>query len=225
MAHFEWGSLIRLSRQSLNLTQEDFAADLGRSRSLIAQWESGRRPVPQNIKREALDILGGYYKRHADIKHTIEIVDNFSGFASILQSRHVGLYANRMFTICWNAKMPIEHTGAPILKLVPQDALIVQFSDSHTLEMFERVSQFARIVIYEKSVLVEDRHLVRDITRVNVGVGTVLLLRETLIENPPGDAGASWALAVTMDGTEEVLVGHPPPGPLFDDLALNEHRP
>jgi len=225
MANFEWGSLIRLSRRSLNLTQEDFAADFGKSRSLIAQWESGRRPVPSNIKRAAIDILGGYYKNHSDIKYVIDIVDSFPSFASVLQNRHVGLYANRSFIGCWNAKMNVEYAGAAVLNHIPQDALVSVYSESHTIKMFEQNPQYVRLAIYERSVLVSDRYVVRDITRVNVGVGTVLLLRETLNENASGDADASWAVAVTMDGTEEVLVGHPPPGRLFDDLARGERRP
>lgn len=212
MTSFGSGSLVRLSRKSLNLTQEDFASDLGKSRTLLAQWESGRRPVPREIKRVALDILGGYYKNHPDIRQTFRIVDEFDGFSSVLQSRHLGLYGNNAFISHWNKKMPVEHTGAPVLSYIPQDALVVGYSESHTLEMLENRSRFARLVIRERSVLIADRYVTRDITRVNVGVGVVLLLRETLSERSPDNTEASWAVAVTMDGTEEILAGNPPPG-------------
>jgi transcriptional regulator with XRE-family HTH domain len=201
--NIQWGSLMRLSRRALNLTQEDFAMDFGRSQSMVAQWESGRKVIPQHMRRKILDILSGYYKKQPDFVNIKSIVDNFDGFSSIQCQGHRGLYGNNTFISEWYRKMNTEYIGANILAHLPQDAKILELAESHTLKMLDGKSDFVKIVVHEKSILFNNRSITRKITPINIGVGTVILLQEKLggIQDPLPEK--SWAIAITRDGTEE----------------------
>ena len=48
------------ARQSLGLTQQAMADHLGRSRSIVQQWEHGRQPVDPLAARYMTALLAGY---------------------------------------------------------------------------------------------------------------------------------------------------------------------
>jgi transcriptional regulator with XRE-family HTH domain len=201
----QWGNLMRLARRAANLTQEDFASDFGKSRSLIWQWESGRKRLPLQMKRAILDILSGYYKNRPEIKNIASIVDDCTGHASVHFQGHRGLFGNKKFISVWNQNVGVDFRNASILSYIPNNCLITRIVEEYTLDMLDQNSDIAQILVFDRAALLEDHVVKREITPIKVGVGTVLLVREKIFHVSEVSSQKNWATAITRDGTEEVL--------------------
>lgn len=201
----KWGNLMRLARRAVNLTQEDFASDFGKSRSLISQWESGLKPIPPHMQRMVVDILSGYYKSRPEIKNVEQIANAHIGISSVHFQGHRGLFGSELFLNSWNEKFCVDFRNTSILPYLPSDCLVVRLAEEYTFKILEGKSEFAQITVFDRSALIPDYFTQREITPISVGVGTVLLVREKLVHMSETVSKELWATAITRDGTEEVL--------------------
>jgi transcriptional regulator with XRE-family HTH domain len=56
--------MIRLSREDLGLTQQQLAARMGSTQSIIARWESGEHSITMGALSRIAEALGVAFKVH-----------------------------------------------------------------------------------------------------------------------------------------------------------------
>lgn len=194
-----WPSLLRTARRLVRLTQEDFAADLGRSQSAVALWESGRRPIPPAVRRRVLDIMGGYYRRQPTYETVMK--------AASASENPVTLYRQGMFVQAANPTMSgvwrshrMDLVGRCILPLYRPDLRVLDMLEPYILPMLDGTSEVLSISFNDRSVLMPQLLFRRTGTVFHVGEGRLLRFEDHFVgvDPNPGLPPADLRL-LTMD--------------------------
>ncbi|HEY0833473.1 MAG TPA: helix-turn-helix transcriptional regulator [Azospirillum sp.] len=182
-----WPSLLRTARRLVRLTQEDFAADLGRSQSMVALWEAGRRPLPPAVRRRVLDILAGYYHRRPEYGALLS--------RAVASRCPVTLYRQGMIIEAGNAAVQdlwrerrLDLVGTCILPLFRSDLRVAEILDSYVMPMLDGTSEVLSISFNDRSVVYPDVLVRRTNTVYRVGEGRLLSCEDVLYGRAPGTA-------------------------------------
>lgn len=198
-----WPNLLRTARRMVNLTQEDFGADLGRSQSAVALWELGKRPIPPAVRRRVLDIHAGYYHRRPEYGALLAETTASLEHAAIYRPGLVIQAANSTLLSSWH-ELRLDLTGTSILPFLRTESRLLGVVEQYLLPMLEGRSEVISVSFLDRSLLLPGCLVQRNCTVYQVGAGRLLVSKDQLIRN---DAGADLTSAdvqvVTTDDTAE----------------------
>lgn len=181
----------------VNLTQEDFAADFGRSQSMMALWESGKKPIPSAVRRRILDIMGGYYDKNPDYATMKAQVSASANPMAIYRPGMVFQLANNMIASHFERKANINPIGESILPYLESDSYVLEMIESYYAPMLEGSSDVVSISFTERSVLAPKYIVRRTATVFVMGEGRLLLNDDRIIGVEESFAAPNPNLVVT----------------------------
>jgi len=195
-----WPSLLRTARRMVRLTQEDFAADLGRSQSTVALWETGRRPVPPAVRRRVLDIMAGYYHRQPRYEAVVAQVAAVQNPVTLYRQGMFVQAANPTIEAAWTDHR-LNMIGACILPLYRAELRLSDMLEPYLLPMLDGRSEVLSISFNDRSLLMPHRLCRRTATVCQLGEGRLLVFEDRFIgEDPnPGLPPADLRLLTTDD--------------------------
>ncbi|HYD64482.1 helix-turn-helix domain-containing protein [Azospirillum sp.] len=214
-----WPSLLRTARRMVRLTQEDFAADLGRSQSTVALWETGRRPVPPAVRRRVLDILAGYYHRQPTYGTLVARAAAALNPVTLYRQGMIVQAANPAMLGIWR-KRGLDLVGAPIIPLYRTNLRAFEVAESHILPMLDGTSQVLSVSFYDRSLMDPQFVIRRTATVHTVGEGRLVALADCFIHEAPGtDLPVADLRIVTRDDVSDAAADGTPLVPDGRDLA------
>lgn len=172
----DWLTLLNTARRMANLTQEDFAADLGVSRSMLTHWENGRRPIPANVKRRVLDFMGGYYRRRPEYSSLLANAEADGQFVTLYRQRAIIQDATTYAKKTWRKSMNLEMCGQPILPLMRPNMRFLEMYELFYSKMLLKKSEIVSISYADESLLFPDRLVKATAVAVAMGEGRILRL-------------------------------------------------
>ncbi len=197
----DWSLLLNRTRRMANLTQEDFACDIGVSRATLAHWENNRRPIPPRVKRYILDYMGGYYKKRIEFGNIISSADNFGSFLTLYQHGLVVQGASSFARHSWAQTKNSEMVGQYVLPMLRQSMKLAPFYDRYFNAMLLGKSDIASISYFDESFLFPGKLVWASASIVEMGEGRLLSFENIIMP-----AGTNFELfhqkekIITMDG-------------------------
>ncbi|HYD64481.1 helix-turn-helix transcriptional regulator [Azospirillum sp.] len=182
-----WPSLLRTARRLVRLTQEDFAADLGRSQSTVALWETGRRPVPPAVRRRVLDILAGYYHRQPTYETLVAQAAAAQNPVTLYRQGMFVQAANPTISAAWKDHR-LDMIGACILPLYRAELHVLEMASSYFAAMLDGRSEVLSLSFNDRSVMMPQFLVRRTVTVYPLGEGRLLRLDDRFIGEAPGTA-------------------------------------
>lgn len=177
----DWLTLLSTARRMANLTQEDFAADLGVSRSMLTHWENGRRPIPTKIKRRVLDFMGGYYRRRPEYGCLLANAETDGQFVTLYRQGAIIQDATTYAKRTWRKSMNFEMCGQSILPLMRQNMRFLEFYEHFYSKMLVNKSEIISISYVDESLLFPDRLVKATAVAVAMGEGRILRLENKFL--------------------------------------------
>lgn len=174
----DWLTMLGTARRMMHLTQEDFAADLGISRSTLAHWENGRRPIPSAIKRRILDMMGGYYHRHPECKALLARAEASGAFITLYREGFIIQNATSYAKRTWFNSMKTEMIGQPILPLMRSSMHFLELAEKYYISMLKKKSEIISISYIDESLLFPDKLVRSVVTSCDVGEGRILCIED-----------------------------------------------
>ncbi|MBP7337272.1 helix-turn-helix transcriptional regulator [Niveispirillum sp.] len=196
----DWSRLLAVARRMANLTQEDFASDLGVGRATLAHWENGRRPVPAKVKRWILDFMGGYYRDRADFKNMLAVAEASDGFVTLYRPGLIIQGATSYARRTWKQAMNTEMVGQQVLPLMRRDMKFLEFYEKYYRTMLSGQSEVVSVSYVDESLLFPGRLVKASVTAVDVGEGRILRMENAYLPDLPGRAPPDQGVnIITMD--------------------------
>lgn len=196
----DWATFLSDARRMANLTQEDFAADLGVSRATLAHWENGRRPVPSRVKRRILDFMGGYYRNRVEFKHMLANAEAPGAFVTLYQSGLIIRGATDYAQQTWKQARNSEMVGQHLLPLIHNNMKLLRFYEKYYKDMLSGRSEIVSISYHDWSLLFPDRRVKATATVIEVGEGRILRLENVyLSEQASRESRDDGIRIITMD--------------------------
>lgn len=177
----DWLTLLSTARRMANLTQEDFAADLGTSRSTLGHWENGRRPIPRHVKRRILDFMGGYYQKQPDFNQIFSSAEASGRFVTLYRQGAVVQDATTYAKQMWRRSMKSEMPGQAILPLMRNNMRFLEFYDKYYAKMLTSKTEIASVSYVDESLLRPGVLVKSFATSVAVGEGRILRLENIFL--------------------------------------------
>lgn len=201
-----WPSLLRTARRLVRLTQEDFAADLGRSQSMVALWETGRRPIPPAVRRRVLDILGGYYHRRPEYGALVAQVAAKPHPVTLYRQGMFVQAANPVISAVWRERR-LDLVGNCILPLYRGDLRLLEFTETILLPMLDGRSGVLSVSFSDRSVMNPGLLVRRTATLYTIGEGRLLMLDDRVAGVAPGtDPPPADLRIVTIDDVSDAAL-------------------
>lgn len=172
----DWPAMVTAARRMANLTQEDFAADLGGSRSVLGHWENGRRPIPSRIKRRILDFMGGYYRHRPEFNLILAGAENSGRFVTLYRQGAIIQDATSYAKRTWWQSMQTEMLDQPLLHLLRQNMRFMEFYEKYYRKMLANKNEIASVSYVDESLLFPEKMVESRVTAVHVGEGRILCL-------------------------------------------------
>lgn len=172
----DWLTMLNTARRMANLTQEDFAADLGVSRSMLTHWENGRRPIPPNVKRRVLDFMGGYYRRRPEYSRLLANAEADGQFVTLYRQGAIIQDATTYAKRTWRKSMDFEMCGQPILPLMRRNMRFLEFYEQYYAKMLAKKTEIISISYIDESLLFPERLVKATAIAVVMGEGRILRL-------------------------------------------------
>lgn len=177
----DWSLLLNRTRRMANLTQEDFASDIGVSRATLAHWENSRRPIPSKIKRYILDYMGGYYKRRIEFNDILASADKSNSFVTLYQHGLIVQGASTFARKSWRLARNDEMIGQHILPMAPDSMKIAVFYEKYFNPMLLGRSDVVSISYFDESLLYDGWFARTVATVVKIGEGRLIHLENAII--------------------------------------------
>ncbi|HYH18471.1 MAG TPA: helix-turn-helix transcriptional regulator [Azospirillum sp.] len=179
-----WPSLLRTARRLVRLTQEDFAADLGRSQSMVALWEAGRRPIPPAVRRRVLDILAGYYRRRPEYETLVAHAATSPNPVTLYRQGMFVQSANPTMSAVWRCHQ-VDLVGNCILPLYRSELRVSEMLEQHVMPMLNGTSEVLSIAFNDRSVLMPQLLFRRTATVCRLGEGRLLIFEDRFVGSDP----------------------------------------
>ncbi|HEY0833472.1 MAG TPA: helix-turn-helix transcriptional regulator [Azospirillum sp.] len=180
-----WPSLLRTARRLVRLTQEDFAADLGRSQSMVALWEAGRRPIPPAVRRRVLDILAGYYHRRPEYGALLSRAAASRNPVTLYRQGMIVEAANPTIQGLWRENR-LDLVGTCILPLYRSELRALELLDQYIMPMLDGTSEVLSISFNDRSVVMPHLLVRRTALVYRLGEGRLLSFEDTFTREVPG---------------------------------------
>lgn len=200
----DWSLLLNRARRMANLTQEDFASDLGVGRATLAHWENNRRPIPSRVKRYVLDYMAGYYKRRLEFTNILNGANNAGSFLTLYQHGLIVEGASSFARHSWSLAKNNEMVGQHVLPMAPQSMKLSKFYDKYFNPMLMGKSDIVSVSYFDESLLFPGWYAWASVTALNMGEGRLLCVENTIM--PVGcssDLLDQEEKIITMDDVEE----------------------
>ncbi|WP_448207475.1 helix-turn-helix domain-containing protein [Azospirillum sp. sgz302134] len=197
--YMDWPTLLRTARRMVNLTQEDFGADLGRSQSLIALWESGKRQIPAVVRRRVLDIIAGYYPRQPEYKTLASLAVTSPHPVALYRQELIAHFANPFLESAWHENN-VDLLGDSLFKIYGTNARIFEISEMYVLPMLRGKSDIIAVSYNDRSLMKPNLLVRRTATVYRVGEGRLLFAEDQILgENDRESLPAMELQVLTAD--------------------------
>lgn len=198
----DWPSMLRTARSMMRLTQEDFAADCGVSRSHFAQWETGRKPLTRVMKRRILDIMGGYYRYRPEFKALHNQAESLKGFVTLYREGMIIQEATSRTKNFWLNSNCDQMLGQAIIPLLRHNMKSLEITENFLIKMFNKKSDIISISFSDQSLIIPQRYVKRAASIYTVGEGRVIYMEDTLLSPDYYPVEENEVKIITMDDAD-----------------------